>query len=137
MSDNSILNPCPCCGGKAVFVSYHYGNSMWNSYVECRHCQTRSRGCLAESKYKAEEKAATNWNHRVDRYSGIYWKGFHNSLQCAEIEQNIAKEAIKTAIDYLEHGDIAEALSELKKANSLLNRNFEDITKTIESLLEG
>ena len=76
---NSVLKPCPFCGGpaKIVFRGARYVSGYWKGYIvaQCRMCAASAKGAFyqgAEIKIPLEdtvgaEDAEIAWNRRVKR----------------------------------------------------------------------
>lgn len=62
MTEKLKPKPCPFCGSK---VQIKFSDTKKTCFVVCSKCHKET------PKYRGKEKAITEWNKTVDRYSSI------------------------------------------------------------------
>lgn len=75
------LKPCPFCGGKAKFTAI--GTHKTAISVDCTTCCASSRIILISAEYCANERAAKDWNQRVDDPERAHWEYTGSKVWCS------------------------------------------------------
>ena len=63
------LKPCPFCGGEARIASE--GGTV--VLATCKKCHVETQGVSISAEYCANEKAAEEWNRRINQPPKAHW----------------------------------------------------------------
>ncbi len=59
--DDNLLNPCPCCGGKAK-IKYVLFSLPEQTYVQCKQCKFKTKNFSISTRYFKKNPIVEIWN---------------------------------------------------------------------------